>query len=110
MTPLCLLYWLKLQSVQVDLEDDRLRVRGPKSLLTSPVMGQLKAGKEAICQLMSEPEVVPVDDALRRLAGMMSVSPTWLVSEWLVDDDLRDIRQGMYPDLEALSRLIKRAL
>ena len=110
MTALNLLTYLEIVGVTVTLgEDGRLRFKGPASILTDGLMAQLKRHKQELCRIVTEqPSVIDVGEALRFICRELPLSPEILVSRYFNEDDLKDLRSGLYTSdgLVALRKLI----
>ncbi|CAM3474061.1 hypothetical protein [Parendozoicomonas haliclonae] len=112
MSPLQLLTWLEIHGVSVNLVgSQKLVFHGPKSLLTDQVMAHLKKDKPFLLKaLAGQQGTSTVGEAFRFLCEGLSISITVLLCDYLTEDDLLDIRKGVYPDLTALRQLIQKDL
>lgn len=108
MTPILFLTHLEIAGFTVTLKHNgQLSVKGPIYPLPTELVEQIRQCKPEICRILAEqsPDRVPVDD-LRVISQQLPISVEELIDQHLPEDELLDIRRGIYPDMVALGKFL----
>ena len=110
MSPIQNLVWLELHGGRLWLNDHGgMQYRIPRCVQTQGIKLRLREQKVALAEILStSPALVSVRTALLAVAAGAEFSAEFLLTEYLTDADLLDIRDGVYSEkLGALRELIE---